>query len=349
MWRANRFDNFDIRSPELLARNWKPLERSPRTLLKRRKETLFQMAPRTNSHSIESHDRAKGNLFARPTMISGIGRNNSTEADINSRVGRRGDSLPAYRRSLTKLDKWGKEWGRASGKGVVVVTTLARRHVPRCNLAGDKGGVRWNKAPRWLAGKETSFSYIRGHGQTTSFITHWPFDHRNTLAIRPTVRASFPLSPPPLFRSISTTAFNRSRPPRVRPPRWTKKKKTHHPCFIHRIFSNRFDYSRPISRGIREGKERFEDYYFFFFFFFSFLRFVELLRSMSTPGNQADTVVFVSRNPIPQIQGSNRSSSIRADFSTTRGKERQGKLFSFPRRFWGYTEILEDYINFYYF
>lgn len=173
--------------------------------------------------------------------------------------------LPAYRRSLTKLDKWGKEWGRASGKGVVVVTTLARRHVPRCNLAGDKGGVRWNKAPRWLAGKETSFSYIRGHGQTTSFITHWPFDHRNTLAIRPTVRASFPLSPPPLFRSISTTAFNRSRPPRVRPPRWTKKKKTHHPCFIHRIFSNRFDYSRPISRGIWKGKERFEDYFFFFF------------------------------------------------------------------------------------
>lgn len=199
------------------------------------------MAPRTNSHSIESHDRAKGNLFARPTMISGIGRNNSTEADINSRVGRRGDSLPAYRRSLTKLDKWGKEWGKASGKGVVVVTTLARRHVPRCNLAGDKGGVRWNKAPRWLAGKETSFSYIRGHGQTTSFITHWPFDHRNTLAIRPTVRASFPLSPhsssAPFQQPLSTALVHRAFVHRV----GRKKKKTHHPCFIHRIFSNRFD------------------------------------------------------------------------------------------------------------
>lgn len=292
------------------------------------------MAPRTNSHSIESHDRAKGNLFARPTMISGIGRNNSTEADVNSRVGRRGDSLPAYRRSLTKLDKWGKEWGKASGKGVVVVTTLARRHVPRCNLAGDKGGVRWNKAPRWLAGKETSFSYIRGHGQTTSFITHWPFDHRNTLAIRPTVRASFPLSPPLLFRSISTTAFNRSRPPRVRPPRWTKKKKP----IIHVSSTESFRIVL-INRGrlVEEFEKEKKGSRIIFFFF---LRFVELLRSLSTPGNQADTVVFVSRNPIPQIHGSNRSSSIRADFSTTRGKERQGKLFSFPRRFWGYTEIL---------
>lgn len=63
------------------------------------------MAPRANSNSIESYDREKRNLFARLIIISGIRRNHSTEADINSREGEEGDSLSAYRWSLTLSDK----------------------------------------------------------------------------------------------------------------------------------------------------------------------------------------------------------------------------------------------------
>lgn len=60
-------------------------------------------------------------------------------------------------------------------------------------------------------------------------LTDRPFDHRNALAIRPTVRASFPL---PLPRSHSTTAFNNRSRSRSRVGKKKKRRK-----IIHRIES----------------------------------------------------------------------------------------------------------------
>lgn len=60
-------------------------------------------------------------------------------------------------------------------------------------------------------------------------LTDRPFDHRNALAIRPTVRASFPL---PLPRSHSTTAFNNHSRSRSRVGKKKKRRK-----IIHRIES----------------------------------------------------------------------------------------------------------------
>lgn len=174
-----------------------------------------------------------------------------------------------------------------------------------------------------MVGGEGNFIFLHPGPRTNDLVYH-PLTFRPPQHTRDSSNCPRQLSslPPLLFRSISTTAFNRSRP-----PRWTKKKKP----IIHVSSTESFRIVL-INRGrlVEEFEKEKKGSRIIFFFF---LRFVELLRSLSTPGNQADTVVFVSRNPIPQIHGSNRSSSIRADFSATRGKERQGKLFSFPRRF----------------
>lgn len=215
----------------------------------------------------------------------------------------------------------------------MVVTTLARRHVPRCNLAGDKGGVRWNKAPRWLAGKETSFSYIRGHGQTTSFITHWPFDHRNTLAIRPTVRASFPLSPRPSsapFQQPLSTAFA-SFVHRV-------GKKNPSSSF-HRIFSNRSDPDRLIENSKR--KRKIQGFFLFFFFFTLRVRRASPLPiDTEKSGWHRRLRVTKSHPPNPWIERVVVHTSCRL-FNDARGVRTIGpnwrKLFLFFRGF--YTEI----------
>lgn len=161
-----------------------------------------------------------------------------------------------------------------------------------------------------MVGGEGNFIFLHPGPRTNDLVYH-PLTFRPPQHTRDSSNCPRQLSslPPPLFRSISTTAFNRFR--LVRPPRWKKKNPSHS---FHRIFSNRFDLD--YSRIWKKKKERFKDYFFFLFFFLRFV-FVELLRSLSTSRNQGDTVVFVSRNPIPQIHGSNRSSSIRADFSTT--------------------------------
>ena len=122
-----------------------------------------------------------------------------------------------------------------------------------------------------MVGGEGNFIFLHPGPRTNDLVYHpltfRPPQHTRDSSNCPRQLSSLPPTPLPLhfnnrFQPLSSTARSSTA--------LDEKKKTHHPCFIHRIFSNRFDYSRPISRGIREGKERFEDYYFFFFFFFFF-------------------------------------------------------------------------------
>lgn len=160
-----------------------------------------------------------------------------------------------------------------------------------------------------MVGGEGNFIFLHPGPRTNDLVYH-PLTFRPPQHTRDSSNCPRQLSslPPPLFRPISTTAFNRFR--LVRPPRWEKNPSSS----FHRIFSNRSDPDRLIENSKRKRKIQ----GFFLFFFFLRSVFVELLRSLSTPRNQGGTVVFVSRNPIPQIHGSKKSSSIRrADFSTT--------------------------------
>lgn len=160
-----------------------------------------------------------------------------------------------------------------------------------------------------MVGGEGNFIFLHPGPRTNDLVYH-PLTFRPPQHTRDSSNCPRQLSslPPPLFRPISTTAFNRFR--LVRPPRWEKNPSSS----FHRIFSNRFDPDRLIENSKR--KRKIQGFFLFFFFLRSVL--VELLRSLSTPRNQGGTVVFVSRNPIPQIHGSKESSSIRrADFSTT--------------------------------
>lgn len=180
-----------------------------------------------------------------------------------------------------------------------------------------------------MVGGEGNFIFLHPGPRTNDLVYHpltfRPPQHTRDSSNCPRQLSSLPPTPLPLhfnnrFQPLSSTA-------RSSTALDEKKKKP----IIHVSSTESFRIVL-INRGrlVEEFEKEKKGSRIIFFFF---LRFVELLRSLSTPGNQADTVVFVSRNPIPQIHGSNRSSSIRADFSTMRGKERQGKLFSFPRRF----------------
>lgn len=161
-----------------------------------------------------------------------------------------------------------------------------------------------------MVGGEGNFIFLHPGPRTNDLVYH-PLTFRPPQHTRDSSNCPRQLSslPPPLFRPISTTAFNRFR--LVRPPRWEKKSI----IFLPPNFFESF-WPRSINREFEKKKK--DSRIFSFFFFFLRSVFVELLRCLSTPRNQGGTVVFVSRNPIPQIHGSKKSSSIRrADFSTT--------------------------------
>lgn len=112
-----------------------------------------------------------------------------------------------------------------------------------------------------MVGGEGNFIFLHPGPRTNDLVYH-PLTFRPPQHTRDSSNCPRQLSslPPPLFRPISTTAFNRFR--LVRPPRWEKKSI----IFLPPNFFESF-WPRSINREFEEEKKDSRIFSFFFFFY----------------------------------------------------------------------------------
>lgn len=185
-----------------------------------------------------------------------------------------------------------------------------------------------------MVGGEGNFIFLHPGPRTNDLVYH-PLTFRPPQHTRDSSNCPRQLSslPPPLFRPISTTAFNRFR--LVRPPRWEKNPSSS----FHRIFSNRSDPDRLIENSKR--KRKIQGFFLFFFFFTLRVRWASPLPiDTEKSGWHRRLRVTKSHPPNPWIEKVVVHTSCRL-FNDARGVRTIGpnwrKLFLFFRGF--YTEI----------
>lgn len=185
-----------------------------------------------------------------------------------------------------------------------------------------------------MVGGEGNFIFLHPGPRTNDLVYH-PLTFRPPQHTRDSSNCPRQLSslPPPLFRPISTTAFNRFR--LVRPPRWEKKSI----IFLPPNFFESF-WPRSINREFEKEKKDSRIFSFFFFFTLRVRRAPPLPIDTEKSGWHRRLRVTKSHPPNPWIERVVVHTSCRL-FNDARGVRTIGpnwrKLFLFFRGF--YTEI----------